>query len=71
MVLGIIITIGVAIVIVFIIIKLIRSSNITGHVGNTKQCIACGRKTNSLSILQKRFKFPKIVPNYLGLESTH
>ncbi|MEX2193579.1 MAG: hypothetical protein WD717_09425 [Nitrosarchaeum sp.] len=48
MVLGIIITIGVAVVIVFIIIKLIRSSNMTGHVGNTKQCIACGRKTNSL-----------------------
>ena len=48
MVLGIIITVGVAVVIVFIIIKLIRSSNTTGHAGNTKQCIACGRKTNSL-----------------------
>ena len=48
MVLGVIIAIGVAAVIVFIIIKLIRSSNLAGHVGNTKQCIACGRKTNSL-----------------------
>ena len=48
MVLGVIIAIGVAAVIVFIIIKLIRSSNTTGHVGNTKQCITCGRKTNSL-----------------------
>ena len=48
MVLGIIITIGVAIVIVFIIIKLIRSPNKLGHVEKTKQCIACGRKTNSL-----------------------
>ncbi len=48
MVLGIIITVGVAAVIVFIIIKLIRSSKMAGYVGNTKQCIACGRKTNSL-----------------------
>ena len=48
MVLGVIIAVVVAIVIVFIIIKLIRSSNMTDHVGKTKQCIACGRKTNSL-----------------------
>ena len=48
MVLGIIITVGVAIVIVFIIIKLIRSPNKIGCVEKTKQCIACGRKTNSL-----------------------
>ena len=48
MVLGIIIAVGVAAVIVFIIIKLIQSSNTIGHGGNTKQCIACGRKTNSL-----------------------
>jgi hypothetical protein len=48
MVLGVIIAVGVAAVIVFIIIKLIRSPNMTGHVRNTKQCIACGRKTNSL-----------------------
>ena len=48
MVLGVIIAIGVAAVIVFIIIKLIRSSKMAGYVGNTKQCIACGRKTNSL-----------------------
>ena len=48
MVLGVIIAIGVAAVIVFIIIKLIRSSNTTDYVGKTKQCIACGRKTNSL-----------------------
>lgn len=48
MVLGVIIAVGVAAVIVFIIIKLIRSSNMIGRVGNTKQCIACGRKTNSL-----------------------
>jgi len=48
MVLGIIITVGVAIVIVFIIIKLIRSPNKIGYVEKTKQCIACGRKTNSL-----------------------
>ena len=48
MVLGVIIAIGVAAVIVFIIIKLIRSSNLVGHVENTKQCIVCGRKTNSL-----------------------
>ncbi|MCE9617711.1 MAG: hypothetical protein K8Q88_05055 [Nitrosarchaeum sp.] len=48
MVLGIIIAVGVASIIVFIIIKLIRSPNMINHVGNTKQCIACGRKTNSL-----------------------
>ncbi len=48
MVLGVIIAVGVAAVIVFIIIKLIRSSNTTGHNGNTKQCMVCGRKTNSL-----------------------
>lgn len=48
MVLGIIIVIGITSVIVLIIIKLIRSSNKTGHLGKTKQCISCGRKTNSL-----------------------
>jgi hypothetical protein len=48
MVLGIIITVGVAIVIVFIIIKLIRSPNKIGIIEKTKQCIVCGRKTNSL-----------------------
>ena len=48
MVLGIVITIVVATVIVLIIIKLIRSPNKIGYVEKTKQCIACGRKTNSL-----------------------
>jgi hypothetical protein len=48
MVLGIIIAVGVATVIVLIIIKLIRSSDNTGYLGKTNQCISCGRKTNSL-----------------------
>ena len=48
MVLGVIIAVVVAAVIVFIIIKLIRSPNMTARVGNTKQCMVCGRKTNSL-----------------------
>ena len=48
MVLGVIISVVVAAVIVFIIIKLIRSPNKIGDVVKTKQCIACGRKTSSL-----------------------
>ena len=48
MVLGIIIAVGIAAIIVLIIIKLIRSSDKTGYLGKPKQCIACGRKTNSL-----------------------
>lgn len=48
MVLGIIIAVGIASVIVFIIIKLIKSPKNTGYFGKTNQCIACGRKTNSL-----------------------
>ncbi|HEY4681556.1 MAG TPA: hypothetical protein VIH04_09900 [Nitrosarchaeum sp.] len=48
MVLGVIIAVGIAAIIVLIIIKLIRSPDKTGHVGKTTQCIACGRKTNSL-----------------------
>lgn len=48
MVLGIIIAVGIAAIIVLIIIKLIRSSDKTGYLGKTNQCIACGRKTNSL-----------------------
>jgi len=48
MVLGIIIACGIAVIIVMVIIKLIRSPNKTGNFGKTTQCIACGRKTNSL-----------------------
>jgi hypothetical protein len=48
MVLGIIIAVGIASVIVFVIIKLIKSPKNTGYLGKTNQCIACGRKTNSL-----------------------
>ncbi len=48
MVLGIIIAVGIAAIIVFIIIKLIKSPKSTGYFGKTHQCIACGRKTNSL-----------------------
>ncbi len=48
MVLGIIIAVGIAAIIGFIIIKLIRSPKKTGYFGKTNQCIACGRKTNSL-----------------------
>ncbi|MGI0057314.1 MAG: hypothetical protein ACREAK_08075 [Nitrosarchaeum sp.] len=48
MVLGIIIAVGIAAVIGLIIIKLIRSPNKTSYLGKTNQCIACGRKTNSL-----------------------
>ena len=48
MVLGIIIAVGIASVIVFIIIKLMKSPKNTGYLGKTNQCIACGRKTNSL-----------------------
>jgi hypothetical protein len=45
---GIIIAVGIATVIVFIIVKLIRSPKNIGYLGKTNQCIACGRKTNSL-----------------------
>jgi uncharacterized protein HemY len=48
MVLGVIIAGVVVAVIVLIIIKLIRIPNKTNHFGKATQCIACGRKTNSL-----------------------
>jgi len=48
MVLGIIITSVVAAIIVGVIIKLMRGSNPTKSLEKTKQCIACGCKTNSL-----------------------
>jgi len=48
MVLGIIITLVVAAIIVGVIIKLIQGSNVTKNLEKTKQCIACGCKTNSL-----------------------
>jgi hypothetical protein len=47
MVLGVIITLGIAAVLVVVIIKLILGSNIKNS-NKTKQCIACGKKTNSL-----------------------
>jgi len=48
MVLGIIIVGTITIIIVLIIIRLIQNSKKEGFSGNTKQCMACGRKTNSL-----------------------
>ncbi|MFB5605308.1 MAG: hypothetical protein ACE5R5_08165 [Nitrosarchaeum sp.] len=48
MVLGIIIAVGVAAIIVIIIIKLVQSGNGLNGSKNTKTCITCGRKTNSL-----------------------
>ena len=48
MVLGIIIAVGIASVIVYIIIKLMKNPKNTGYLGKTNQCIACARKTNSL-----------------------
>lgn len=45
---GIIISVGIASVIIFIIIKLIKNSNKTGYMGKTNHCMACGRKTNLL-----------------------
>lgn len=48
MVLGIVITVGIAAVVVLVIIKLLRDPNIGKNSKKTKQCIACGNKTNSL-----------------------
>jgi recombinational DNA repair protein RecR len=48
MVLGVIITVGIAVVVVLVIIKLLRDPNIGKNTNKTKQCIACGNKTNSL-----------------------
>lgn len=48
MVLGVIITVGIAAVVVLVIIKLLRDPNIGKNSNKTKQCIACGNKTNSL-----------------------
>jgi len=48
MVLGIIIIGTILIIIALIIIRLIQNSNKEGFSGNTKQCMVCGRKTNSL-----------------------
>ena len=74
MVLGIIITVGIASIIGLIIIKLIRSSNKTGYLGKTTQCISCGRKTNSLFCLddQSQAMIPgiKISTTYILITSS-